>query len=160
MWRRLEERYGRTSIITRAILADIKQLTPVPDGDGAKFIKLVDTVEYCFRDLERINMESEISNSTIVGAIEDKLPPAIRSMWSLAVCDETKENDPVNDNNKFPHLLKFLLRHRRAIEYCSTDVKPKKQTRFPSDAMISHVKEEVSDSKPGNDELLSTNRRP
>ena len=81
-------------------------------------------------------------------------------MWSLAVCDETKKDDPVNDNNKFPDLLNFLLRHRRAIEYSSTDVKSKKQTRFSTDALISHIKEEVGDSKPSNDELVSTNQYP
>ena len=85
IWKRLEARFGRVSLITRAILSDINQLSPVPDGDGRKFVNLADVVEKCHCDLERINMESEISNSTMVGAIEDKLPPTIKALWALEV---------------------------------------------------------------------------
>ena len=41
MWNRLDERYGRLSKLTDAIMVDIKQLIVVPEGDNKRFIELV-----------------------------------------------------------------------------------------------------------------------
>ena len=154
IWRRLDDRFGRPEITTRAILADLKQLSQVPEGDSFKFIKLADTVERCFKDLERIGMEREITNATIVGTIEDKLPPSIRALWSLEVCDDT--GDQSKDNIRFPHLLRFLLKHRRAIEYSSADIKPKKGVRI-TEAAVYHVQEE-EEERPSKDDKPSDRR--
>ena len=141
IWSRLEDRYGRVSLITRAILFDIKQLSSIQEGEGSKFVELVNIVEKCHHDLESIDMETELSNSTMCGAIEDKLPPTLKLMWSL---DVSAKDSKVDERNKFPHLLEFLLKHRRAIEYSSTDVKKKQVKINPAIAEINHVKEDKS----------------
>ena len=144
MWLRLDDRYGRLSKLTDAIMFDINQLKSVPEGEGSKFIDLVNVIERSYRDLMRINMQGEISNSTIVGLIEQKLPPSIKNMWCLEVSDK---NTTVDERDKFPPLLEFLLKHRRAIEYSSNDLRTKKSVRIES--AINHVKEETSnDSEP------------
>ena len=141
VWSRLEDRYGRVSLITRAILFDIKQLSPIQEGEGSKFVELVNIVEKCYHDLESIDMETELSNSTMCGAIEDKLPPNLKLMWSL---DVSAKDSKVDERNKFPHLLEFLIKHRRAIEYSTTNVKKKQVKINPVNAVISHVKEDKS----------------
>ena len=127
MWTRLDERYGRSSKIVDAIMLDIKQLKPVLDGDGSKFVDLVDTIERCYRDLSCIKMESEICNSTIVSLIEERLPATIKSMWCLEVSDQKTK---INDRNKFPEMLEFMLKHKRAIEYGSSDLRSAKKIHF------------------------------
>tara|TARA_B110001454_G_scaffold196478_1_gene199376 strand:- start:542 stop:6220 length:5679 start_codon:yes stop_codon:yes gene_type:complete len=163
MWKRLEEKFGRTSTIVRHILVDIKSISTVAEGENAKFVKLVNTVESCYRDLERIGMESEMKNSTVVASIEDKLPPTIRSMWSLEVCEDTlrckdmlkddEHNHFSNDRNQFPELLNFLLKHRRAIEYGTQDLKRKQSRQV--EFSVSHVQ----DAKPPVEESATQNRK-
>jgi len=127
MWDRLDDRYGRSSKIVDAIMHEIKQLKAVSDGDGSKFVHLVNTVERCYLDLMRINMESEICNSTIVSLIEERLPPTIKSMWCLEVSDKTTK---INEGNKFSEMLEFMLKHKRAIEYGSNDMRSSKGVHF------------------------------
>ena len=68
-------------------------------------------------------MESEISNSTIVSMIEEKLPSSVKALWCVEVIDE---DTTVDDRDKFPRLLKFLLKHKRAFEYGSNDLRSTK----------------------------------
>lgn len=88
MWERLDDRYGRSSKLIDAVMSDIKQLKAVTDGEGHRFVDFVDTIETCHRNLKRINMESEICNSTIVSLIEEKLPNTIKTNWCLEVSDK------------------------------------------------------------------------
>ena len=125
MWVRLNDRYGRSSKITDAIMYDIKHLKAVSDNDGKRFTEFVNTIERCYRDLTRIQMGSEISNSTIVSMIEEKLPSSIKAMWCLEVSDK---NSTVEDRDKFPCLLEFLLKHKRACEYGSNDLRSMKSS--------------------------------
>ena len=120
MWERMDDRYGRSSKLVDAIMNEIKQLKTVPNGDSGKFIELVDTVESCYLDLVRINMQAEICNSTIVSLIEERLPERIKSTWCLEVSDKATK---INDGNKFLQMLEFLLKHKRAIEYGSNNLR-------------------------------------
>ena len=118
MWERLNERYGRPSKVTDAIMWDIKKMRQINEGDDKRFSEMVDLVESSFRDLKLIGMQSEISNTTVVSFIEEKLPKSIKSQWCLEVCEDGGE-----DTNKFTNFLKFLLKHKRAIEYGSDQMR-------------------------------------
>ena len=83
-------------------------------------MELVDVVESGFRDLERLKLDKEISNSTVVSIIEDKLLRDIRRLWALEI---NKTDSTVNDANKFPSLLKFLLEQKRTIEYDNNNIR-------------------------------------
>ena len=120
MWERLDDRYGRSSKLVDAIMNEIKQLKTVPNGDSSRFVGLVNTVESCYMDLVRINMQAEICNSTIVSLIEERLPELIKSTWCLEVSDKATK---INDGNKFEEMLEFLLKHKRAIEYGSNNLR-------------------------------------
>ena len=92
----------------------------VKEGDDKRFVELVDVIESGFRDLERLKLDKEISNSTAVSIIEDKLPRDIRRLWALEI---NKVDSEVNDADKFPSLLKFLLEQKRAIEYDNDNIR-------------------------------------
>ena len=144
MWRRLDEKYGRSSKIVDAIMYDIKLLKPVMDNNATRFIEFVNTIERCHRDLERINMESEICNSTIVSLIEERLPGTIKSAWCL---DVSEKNTEIDDANKFPKLLDFLLKHKRAIEYGSSDLRSVKTLNFALHLSAQSSSQERSESE-------------
>ena len=81
---------------------------------------MVNLIESSFYDLKRINMEREISNSTIVSMIEERLSKTIKMQWCLEVCNI---NSAVDDRDKFPKLLQFLLTQKRAVEYSANDLR-------------------------------------
>ena len=65
MWSRLDDRFGRISKITDAIMYKIKKIKPIQEGDDRKFTEMVDMIEGSFRDLKRIDMQGELSNSSV-----------------------------------------------------------------------------------------------
>ena len=121
MWERLKDKYGRASKLTDAIMIEIKKLKQVNEGDDKRFTEMVDIVERSWRDLKMIGMEDEISNSTVVSFIEEKLPHSVKHQWCLAVCTKEEDQDEGGavrrDKSKFEEFLKFLLKHKRAMEY-------------------------------------------
>jgi hypothetical protein len=135
MWERLEECFGGISKLTDAVMYDIKMLKPVTDGEDKKFVALVNCIEKGYRELERIGMGAEISNSSIVGLIEEKLPKTIKTMWCLQVSDV---KSTVDKRNKFPSLLEFLKQHRRATEYGSNELRSTKHAHFGK-GVVSHA---------------------
>ena len=118
MWERLDDKYGEPSKIIDVIMNDIKRLKPVKDNDNAKFVKLIDIVERSYRDLERLNLEQELSNAQSVSMIEDKLPLGMKMLWS-----EHVKCRMARTTNKFPELLKFLIERKSIIEYALSDLR-------------------------------------
>ena len=116
MLERLNERFGQKSKLADVIMNEIKHLRQVHDNDEKGFVKLVNVIENSYNDLERIEMEQEISNSTIVSLIEEKLPKFIKSQWCLEIV-----KSKIDETDKFSAILKFLLMHKDAIEYGCSD---------------------------------------
>ncbi|CAC5376408.1 unnamed protein product [Mytilus coruscus] len=75
MFRRLDMKYGRAEKLIDHILNELKRLRKVQEGDNMKFISLVETVEKCWLDLKRMNLEAEMNTATMVSQIEKLLPP-------------------------------------------------------------------------------------
>ena len=61
----------------------------------------------------RVEIEQEISNISTVSIIEEKLPKNIRREWSREV---NRTYSTVEESNKFPYLLNFLLEQKRIIK--------------------------------------------
>ena len=85
MWKRLYEKYGKPSKLADVVMYDIKKLRVTREGDDKRFIDLIDIVEKGYRDLLRVGIEREISNTSTVSIIEEKLPKDIRREWSREV---------------------------------------------------------------------------
>ena len=112
MWKRLDEKYGKTSKLRDVVMYDIKSLKAVREGDDKKFIQLINIMERGYRDLARLGVQYEILNSTTVSLIEEKLPRDIWRDWSKEV---NRTDNKVYDANKFRSLLEFLLKQKRII---------------------------------------------
>ena len=59
------------------VMSDVKKLEVVKEGNDKAFIQLIDVVESAYRDL---SMEAEISNSSCVSLIEEKLSKDIKKV--------------------------------------------------------------------------------
>ena len=99
----------------------MKKMKAIKDNDDAKFIKLVDTVEGAYRDLERLSLEREVSNAQTVSFIEEKLPPDIRTRWGELI--KGPSGAEIDKSNKFPALLEFLIERKSIIEYLASDLR-------------------------------------
>ena len=120
MWERLDGKYGKTSTLTDVIMNQIKKFKTIRDENDKRFFEFVDIIERGHRDLERMNVEYELSNTTVISIIEEKLPRVIRREWSREV---NEEDSNVEGSNKFKSLLKFLLEQKRILDYDSADVR-------------------------------------
>ena len=67
-----------------------------------------------------MNLEHKLSNATVISLLEEKLPKNIRRDWSKMV-NET--DNKIDDTNRFPAFLDFLLEQKRIIEYESADIR-------------------------------------
>ena len=97
-------------------------------------------------------MGKEISNSSVVAMIEERLPKDIKAKWCLQVIDR---NSTVDEAHKFPSLLEFLQRHQRAIEYANSDLRSSRKPQFKG--TINHTVKE--DSVKQGEQLASTPRK-
>ena len=78
MMDKLDEEYGDPSALTDLVMNEIKRF----DMKGSrKLIDFIDIVEKAYFDLKNLNMEKEISNTTMVSIIEMKLPEDVRRKW-------------------------------------------------------------------------------
>ena len=94
---------------------------------------MINTIEKAQRDLKLLGRESEISNSTIVSMIEERLPADIENEWIKLVTG--KDRVPIG-RDKFPHLLKLLLEIKQRIEYRNSEIRKcesKGKTNFVND---------------------------
>ena len=67
-----------------------------------------------------MKLEHKLSNATVISLLEEKLPKNIRRDWSKMV-NET--DNKIDDTNRFPAFLDFLLEQKRIIEYESADIR-------------------------------------
>ena len=120
IWKRLDHKYGDEGKLVDSIMSDVKNITKCNDDCPTEIIAMIVTIERAHRDLFFLRMEQEISNSTIVSIIEQRLPKSIEDDWLDVV---TGENRISVGRDKFPQLLKLLLRHKERLEYKLSDVR-------------------------------------
>ena len=73
-----------------------------------------------YRDFSRMKVEYEISNATVLSIIKKKLPKAISRDWSKKI---NKDGRKMEELNKSPSLLKFLLKQKKILKYDSVDIR-------------------------------------
>ena len=120
MWGRLDDKFGRPSLLVEVIMNDVRRIARVNEGDNKSLLELIGIVERGNSSLSRVNMEKEMSNSITLSMIEEKLPVTIRREWSKEV---NMENSRVNKFDIFPDFLKFLLQQPRILEYEMADLR-------------------------------------
>ena len=75
MFKRLDDEYGRPEKLVDCVMSELRKITYVPDGNAAKFIAMVETVEKCWLDLSKMSLQSEMDTAVMVSQVEKLLPP-------------------------------------------------------------------------------------
>ena len=66
IYNRLDEKYGKASVLADLIMNQIKKIRTNEDGDDKRFIEFIDIVKKGYRDFSRMKVEYEISNATVL----------------------------------------------------------------------------------------------
>ena len=146
MWKRLDEVYAVPSKVIDVIMKDIKRLTPVKKKENKKFVQLVDIVEKAYRDLNRLNLQNQISNASTVSMIEEKLPPDILEKW-VELIKNPMFAIQYDDVNQFPLLLKFLVERKGILEYMCSDLRSNESSSCMHVHFANSCNEEETKSK-------------
>ncbi|KAK3108518.1 hypothetical protein FSP39_009688 [Pinctada imbricata] len=142
MMRRLDLKYGRPERIADSILCDIRKLKLIPYGDNLCFINSVETVERCYLDLKRMNLEREMNSATMISEIEKILPSLQKREWILQ-----KQKHGLTD---FGSLLIFLLDEKIAMEYMMSEIRSTQSQSQSPKARVHHT-----DIEPNSQECTS-----
>ena len=129
MWEALDAKFKVPSILIDSIIQDIEKLTIPKDDSG--MINLIETLELAEADLRSEGLAMEISNTTVCGKIESKLPEEWKDEWIKLLFDARNSIDAAN---KFPELLKFLSNLKKQLEYRAADVRKTKPPPKPDRA--------------------------
>ena len=108
MIKKLEEEYGDPRKLVDIVISDLKNLVIINENDTKSFLKMVTTVEQCYLDLSKVDLEQEMNSVAIVSMIEKILPKTVKRDW-IKISDEI-----VDKANLFPYLYKFLLKEKKA----------------------------------------------
>ena len=116
MMKVLEDKFGTTRQIVLSVVSDLNNLEMAQNDED--FVKFAEKIEEGKRNLEAINLLSEISNETIIAKLESKLPDNVMRLW----LDTLFKDDLVNKDSKvkFEHLMKHLTKCKETANYCLT----------------------------------------
>ena len=117
MIKKLEEEYGDPRKLVDIVISDLKNLVIINENDTKSFLKMVTTVEQCYLDLSKVDLEQEMNSVTIVSMIEKILPKTVKRDW-IKISDEI-----VDKANLFPYLYKFLLKEKKVVVYSDSEVR-------------------------------------
>ena len=101
-------------------MSEVECMPTCVDGDERAILNMINLIERAHRDLVLLGLESEISNSTIVSVIKQRMPREIKKGWVKVVTGEKRDKI---SKNKFLSLLKLLLQFRERIEYELLDIR-------------------------------------
>ena len=118
MLRRFEDVYGDPRKVVDAVIQDIRALKPVVEGDSKVFLVIVEVIERCWLDLNRMGLAAEMDTVSMVSMIERLLSVTQKREWVLRI--ETRK---VTSKNLFSELMEFLLQERRIIKYMDHDLR-------------------------------------
>ena len=91
---RLDEKFANSAKLIDCIISEIQRFQKI-DNDDKRFIAFVDVINRGYRDLNKLNLEQEISNLHVLRIIEGKLPKHLQSEWyrmlheqKIKICDK------------------------------------------------------------------------
>ena len=75
----LTAKFGRARIIIDECTSEIRKMKVI--NSDSEFIAFVDHIDKIKRDLEQLNLLSDIANTTVIADLESKLPYGVKRDW-------------------------------------------------------------------------------
>ena len=113
-------------------MSEIKRLKRSVHADAKGMLEMINVIKKALIDLKSLDLEKEISNSTIVSMIEEKLPEPIEKEYIKIATSKTQ---PGIAKDYFPTHLNLLLVFRERIEYKFCDLRE----RISEPSHLSHT---------------------
>ena len=107
MMQLLKDEFGNHQKVFQAVVGDLRRLSRVSNEDVDGFLKFIRVVHTCYVDLEKVDMQTEISDASVVNNLQDLLPSEAHRRW-IRICKNITDK-----NDLFPKLLEFLLEEKR-----------------------------------------------
>ena len=115
----LVAKFGRARIIVDECTLEIRNMKAVTNDK--EFISFVERVDKLKRDLEQLNLLSDIANTTVISDLEAKLPYGIKRDWVKLVSSKELASEP--PSAIFHKLLEFLEESKLQAEYHCTELR-------------------------------------
>ena len=138
MMKILTDKFGQSHLVIDSVVNEIEKMKVVTSDK--QFLEFVETLEKIQKDLEALNLKGEISNSTVIGKIEQKLPSIVQRDWTKKVVVEELENK--GSDEKFEELMIFLEITKKQVEYVANEsrqgsgVLSRSQTNFVTGTVV------------------------
>ena len=99
---------------------DKKKIKSTKEGEEKRFARYVEIVQRSYCDLSYMKVEHELSNTTAISLLKEKLPKDIRREWLKRV---TELDSKMNEVNRSSEFLTFPLNQKQIIEYESAEIR-------------------------------------
>ena len=106
---RLEKYYGDTSKVVKCVMNQVKDPDSIVDEDYRGLVRYSSLLEHNFNRLTSMNLQHEMSNTSVMSVIVRKFPRAIEERWHDHLLDK-KEEDRAQP---FPVFIKWLSREKQ-----------------------------------------------
>ena len=115
----LVSKFGRARIIVDECTAEIRNMKVITND--REFIDFVEHVDKLKRDLEQLELLSDIANTTVISDLESKLPYGVKRDWVKLVSSKELSSEP--PSKIFNRLLEFLEETKLQAEYHNTELR-------------------------------------
>ena len=115
----LVSKFGRARIIVDECTSEIRNMKEIKNDTD--FIDFVEHIDKLKRDLEQLNLLSDIANTTVIADLEEKLPYEVKRDWVKLVSSKELASEP--PSQIFNKLLEFLEETKLQAEYLKTEVR-------------------------------------
>ena len=88
LWKRLDEKWGDSRKVVDAIINTTQNMRNIRDGENNRLIKLINVIEDGYQDLKRLGLGKEITTTSSVSVIEQKLPTDVKKEWENLVSSD------------------------------------------------------------------------
>ena len=115
----LVSKFGRARVIVDECTAEIRNMKVITNDKD--FIDFVERLDKLKRDLEQLDLLSDIANTTVIADLESKLPYGVKRDWIKLV--SSKELASETPSGIFNKLLEFLEDTKLQAEYHSIELR-------------------------------------
>ena len=130
--KRLEQFYGDKSKVVKCVMHEVKARSAVSEDDYRQLIEYSDILHNNFNRLTSLNLQHEMSNTSVMSIIVKKFPRAVEERWHEHLLDRS----PDDKAKPFPVFIAWLTRQKEkwACMVSSDDERTRSDSHYADEA--------------------------
>ena len=113
MMEELTDHFGTSEKVICSVVAEVEKLKMPQEDKG--FVKFVETVEAADRDLDSMDLSSQIANEAQIAKLVKKFPSEVKSDWLRIVREENLLKS--DTATRYRRMMKFLTGMKGSVSY-------------------------------------------